>query len=605
MKQLDYGAKAKLTAHYEHLYPEQVIVDEKDILEDLPPRMREELVRSIYGTVITSVPIFVGQDTMVLTELCTSLTALPALKGELIVREGQIGYEMHCISSGACRVTQHLRGSDDVARVKAWIEETFQQKGVPVQLFDANQRAHLEHLLRKMRSMARRKMQAYRALTLRQEELQAEVMAIDAEPTDEVAANDLDLKEDQLADVTVQLEKLYCQNLTYDDLMDNGEVMDTITKSGAKLPDLLKAAHKQGRLVFEGTIPPPVGAKLQFSLKSGGNLEGDSPMQMMCAALRDGVYLLDLLNVFLPPKQQMIVWRPGINSEVSGVLMDITSIVGDGAAAVKGASTHAADEAAKMSVEAATKAGGAAAASAIASAQAASAAISSQATAGIKVHVHVDPSILAQDAMDARTCRPNLKAFCLALSDAELPFKLAAESICRPDDLLQADRGTMHDQQHRQKRILKTLLTLAMEVSNAMPGYLGPKLDEQNLGTLGPGDFFGELSLLPLRQRWRHRRTTTAVQNSMMYFMGRSKIEMLCKKFPDLAHALVEHAEDYEKMQSQGIPKSTGKDGFKKYGEKLNNERSEDHDPIVDVQEQLAQTDVKLEQLSGVQCLLH
>jgi CRP-like cAMP-binding protein len=85
-----------------------------------------------------------------------------------------------------------------------------------------------------------------------------------------------------------------------------------------------------------------------------------------------------------------------------------------------------------------------------------------------------------------------------------------------------------------------------------------------NLGSLGPGDFFGELSLLPLRSAWRHSRTTTAVQNSLMYYLAKAKIEVLCKKYPDLKHALDEHAEDYEKMQSQGLAQAAAKDGFKK-----------------------------------------
>ena len=86
----------------------------------------------------------------------------------------------------------------------------------------------------------------------------------------------------------------------------------------------------------------------------------------------------------------------------------------------------------------------------------------------------------------------------------------------------------------------------------------------------------------------------------MMYYLGRSKVELLSRKFPDLAHALVEHAEDYEKMQAQGLPRSTGKDGFKKYGVKKDSSKADDeHDPLLAVQEQLAQTDVKLEQLTG------
>ena len=38
-------------------------------------------------------------------------------------------------------------------------------------------------------------------------------------------------------------------------------------------------------------------------------------------------------------------------------------------------------------------------------------------------------------------------------------------------------------------------------------GYMGPKVDNMTLGTLGPTDFFGELSLLPIEGGWSHRRT--------------------------------------------------------------------------------------------------
>lgn len=70
-----------------------------------------------------------------------------------------------------------------------------------------------------------------------------------------------------------------------------------------------------------------------------------------------------------------------------------------------------------------------------------------------------------------------------------------------------------------------------------MPEYMGPKLDEINLGTLTGGDFFGELSLLPLRSQWHYSRTTTAVQNAYLYFITRRKVELLSEKYPDLRRA--------------------------------------------------------------------
>ena len=91
IKNLDWGVRAKLTAHYEHLYPEKIIVDEQAIVDELPPKIREELVRQMYGNVVLAIPLFFGLDSAVLTEICMALTPVPALKGEAIVMEGDLG----------------------------------------------------------------------------------------------------------------------------------------------------------------------------------------------------------------------------------------------------------------------------------------------------------------------------------------------------------------------------------------------------------------------------------------------------------------------------------------------------------------------------------
>ena len=59
-KGLSWGVRMKLIAHYEHLYPDEVIVDELEIVNDLPAVMRDELVRDMYGAIISAVPLFFG-----------------------------------------------------------------------------------------------------------------------------------------------------------------------------------------------------------------------------------------------------------------------------------------------------------------------------------------------------------------------------------------------------------------------------------------------------------------------------------------------------------------------------------------------------------------
>ena len=91
LKQLEWGVRAKLEAHYEHLYPEQVIINERAIIDELPPTMRNDLIREMYGQVVGSVPLFFGLDSLVQIELCLGLVALPALKGNTIARQGTFG----------------------------------------------------------------------------------------------------------------------------------------------------------------------------------------------------------------------------------------------------------------------------------------------------------------------------------------------------------------------------------------------------------------------------------------------------------------------------------------------------------------------------------
>ena len=58
------------------------------------------------------------------------------------------------------------------------------------------------------------------------------------------------------------------------------------------------------------------------------------------------------------------------------------------------------------------------------------------------------------------------------------------------------------------------------------------------------------MSLLPIKGGWRSERTVTSVQNGMLYYITRAKIEWLSSRFADLKHKLNDHVEDWEKMQA-------------------------------------------------------
>jgi hypothetical protein len=160
IKQLDWGVRAKLVAHYEHLYPEQVIVDEREIINELPERMRDELVRQMYGHIILTVPLFYGLQNAVLTELCLLMNITSALKGQVLTREGTLGRSMYIIESGTCRVTQHLHIGDDTERARRWITEVFATNNKIITLYAPNEKQLLEKLMKAIKKVARRKKRA-------------------------------------------------------------------------------------------------------------------------------------------------------------------------------------------------------------------------------------------------------------------------------------------------------------------------------------------------------------------------------------------------------------------------------------------------------------
>ena len=64
------------------------------------------------------------------------------------------------------------------------------------------------------------------------------------------------------------------------------------------------------------------------------------------------------------------------------------------------------------------------------------------------------------------------------------------QALFSADDLLSYNRGTLQEQEKKQKRIVACLLKLGLAVSS-LPGYMGVCIDEINLGTLQVGEFFG------------------------------------------------------------------------------------------------------------------
>ena len=141
----------------------------------------------------------------------------------------------------------------------------------------------------------------------------------------------------------------------------------------------------------------------------------------------------------------------------------------------------------------------------------------------------------------------------------------------------------------------------------AVQGYMGPKVDDLTLGTLGPTEFFGELSLLPIEGGWSHRRTAMVVQNSMLHTLSTVDVQAVSDRFPELRHRLVDHAEDYQRVQAAVAAAADIENLSTIKAKKVTTGRAvvaSNPDPLATLKAQLSQQDAKLEQIAGAKLAL-
>ena len=557
------------TAHsYEHLYPESVIVNEQEILDDLPPTMKIDLVRHIYGTTIATVPIFYHLNAVVLTEICLALVELPVMKGEVVVRENQMGNEMYCVSSGQLRVSQHNTGGEDEDRVRVWIEEVMLAHGKPVRLYEPSQKKLLDRVLARVQSRG----------------------GADATVTYREMVNDDTLLAALGADKTVL-------NPT------------TTLKSLLQLAKKHKCVSYKGQLKLSSSSSGGVqdhGPRIQLLQVNTSHIRWDTAGQMLCAALQDGVVLCDMLNQFTTFPKIDVYREGGALQTLTGLATDVVGVADNAVTGSINAAVKVADKTASAVPDALgsrTLQKGVAMANDL-----------NDATVGRVQAMTVE----AAGTVDRRAAiwAKNINSFLAVLSDPDRNFNTgepiaaamnaggdAGQHLFHVDDLIEFNQGSPQDQHKKQQRVVQCLLEFAQVVSG-LEGYLGTRLDEVNLGTIGAGEFFGELALLPLKGGWKHQRTVTASGNGSLYYLTRQKIEFIAQQHQELKHQLHDHAEDFESMMEQNPVETsapTKVDGQSAAKSAL------EHDPVGVLSEQVAlsrheiqELDLKLSALIGL-----
>ena len=84
----------------------QAQCSESEILEAMPPSMRDDFRTHLYGKFLGSVPIFRDLSQEILAALCAKVEPMIAVKQQVVFEEGSTGNEMYMLMVGELEVTQ-------------------------------------------------------------------------------------------------------------------------------------------------------------------------------------------------------------------------------------------------------------------------------------------------------------------------------------------------------------------------------------------------------------------------------------------------------------------------------------------------------------------
>eukprot|EP01050_Picozoa_sp_SAG11_P010790 SAG11_NODE_1102_length_5866_cov_2.173574_3_plen_159_part_00 len=92
-------------AYFRELWKSKTLFKETEILGEMPPAMRGELVQRLYKPAVQQMPLFKGLTDEIIAAICFRARPLVAIKGQEIMTEGLPGREMFLLLTGEVEVS--------------------------------------------------------------------------------------------------------------------------------------------------------------------------------------------------------------------------------------------------------------------------------------------------------------------------------------------------------------------------------------------------------------------------------------------------------------------------------------------------------------------
>ena len=103
LKGFPRGLRHRVHRYFKRFLEERTALDECAILNDLNPQLREEVGKFLINGAVVVLYLFEGMGSELLSEVCSILKPRESAVGEVIVEEGQSGFEMYVIESGVVK----------------------------------------------------------------------------------------------------------------------------------------------------------------------------------------------------------------------------------------------------------------------------------------------------------------------------------------------------------------------------------------------------------------------------------------------------------------------------------------------------------------------
>nr|XP_061826224.1 cyclic nucleotide-gated cation channel beta-1-like [Nerophis lumbriciformis] len=89
---------------YNYTWQSQGMLDEQELLTQLPDKMRLDIAIDVNYSIVSKVPLFQGCDQQMIFDMLKSLRSVVYLPGDYVCKKGEVGREMYIIKAGEVQV---------------------------------------------------------------------------------------------------------------------------------------------------------------------------------------------------------------------------------------------------------------------------------------------------------------------------------------------------------------------------------------------------------------------------------------------------------------------------------------------------------------------